>query len=588
MVGSVHDQTGRPVLDGVVTAFGPDGGVVGRGVTGPDGTFAVAVDRPAASIQVTCRHCAALRARAGDASLALIVTRFRALEQRGELDETDLAALPYRDPVQAAALIPYAFTISSGQEIISLSDRGLERGRGLVLDGGAPVYDIATGDQGLFGFPGRALGAIDRFDSGRAFEYGSYAGGGTFALDRLPDQIGTLGAVDEGGGSALALATRAGPFLPAVAESFDDGGIARRRADLDFASDFAGGFLRVETSLASQNSPDLGIAADRSRELATVAYVTESRRYRTSFGADAFSELGDELSYTNPWPYQTNSSAFDVNFRLEHPAPTTLAFGAVARTAAGAYSSLGLPPGAAHYDDELAYVEAAHDGRLSYDLGLSAARVAATVGYGGGNADALVLLPSATLGASLGDGFQLRLAASSSLRSPTIGELASSGSLYPAFSLERGSVYEADLAYDDGHRLQLDGTVFHENESGLNLRSLQGIGFGATWQVTPRLSLRAWTLHDTVPFDQPAMQLVPYADSLGPSFGRGVLWASYEAPGGLRFDAIARREFGVAGDVTDLDADAVAPLAGGFALTAGTARRENVRYSYVGLRFPHV
>ena len=67
---------------------------------------------------------------------------------------------------------------------------------------------------------------------------------------------------------------------------------------------------------------------------------------------------------------------------------------------------------------------------------------------------------------------------------------------------------------------------------------------------------------------------------------RASAWLSYEAPGGLRFDAIERGASGGAVRETDLDADVVVPLHAGFAFTAGSERERGRRRAYIGLRVP--
>ncbi len=576
-VGSIRDQTGRPV-PATITVFDAAGTVVGRGASDADGTFAVSLAAPGASLSVSCRHCAPLRATLpGSAPVALIVRRYLALDQSAP-DRADLAALPYRDPAQAAALVPYAVAVASGARVVALSDRGLGQGLGLVLDGGAAAYDPVTGDQGLFAFPGRSLDALQTSSPTRAFTYGSYAGGGTFAFDRLGDEPRTEAAFDSGAGWAFSAAAPAGSLTPALAASRDDDGVLRERADLALDQEFAGGTLRVQGVLASQDSDSLATADRRSLSFLTLAYGTISRQYVTSFGAAAESTHGSYEPAASPSAYGTSSSALDAYVRVERPAFVTLSVGGVIRAWSGAYSAYAAQE-AAHYDSELAYVEAAHAGPIWFDAGVGVDRV----GVAGTGSDA-VGLPSLSAGATLPNGFGLKLAASTSLRAPELFELPQPNVPSP-LEVQRTSLLEAALEYDDSRRLRFGADVFRQRATGLEPDSLGGVGFSLTWQVAPRLSLRAWTLHDATATNEVVPGYGSYA-SLGTSFGRAALWASYEAPLGLRFDAIARRESGVAGTAVDLDADVVAPLAAGVALAAGTSRTNNLRRTYVGLRWP--
>ena len=228
LVGSVRDQTGRPVAAEIV-AFTRARLIAGRDRSAADGTFALALSEPAASVSVSCVHCAPLRVPlASDAPLALVVTRYLALDQRGP-DEHDLQALPYDDVGDAAGLSRFVIPIASGARIASLSDRGLERGRGLILDEGAPVYDPSTGEGALFAYPAHSAGALHSAPASQALTYGSYAGGGAFALSRFADEPGDVAAFDAGPSPAFAFAGKIGSLLPAVARSHDYDGVERRR-----------------------------------------------------------------------------------------------------------------------------------------------------------------------------------------------------------------------------------------------------------------------------------------------------------------------------------------------------------------------
>jgi len=186
--------------------------------------------------------------------------------------------------------------------------------------------------------------------------------------------------------------------------------------------------------------------------------------------------------------------------------------------------------------------------------------------------------------AELGGGWRLRAGGSTSLRAPTLLELPAILAPNP-YSLERGSLLESSLAYDDARRFSFEATLYRQQLAGLGQRTLNGAGVGLSWQVAPRLSLRAWTLHDASS-DAGTNQLVaPYASLTGPSLERDVIWASYEAPGGFRADAILHHSTLPAETGTNLDADIVLPLGRSLGLAMGSAQRLNVRRSYAGLRF---
>ncbi len=583
LVGSVRDQTGRPIRAEVV-ALTQKGRVAGSDRSAADGTFAIALGAAAASLTVSCAHCAPLRVTLrGDEPLALIVTRYLALDQRGP-DERDLQALPYPDAGDAAGLGRFVIPIAAGARIASLSDRGLERGRGLVLDEGTPIYDPATGEGALFAYPERALGAIRAIPAARAFTYGSYAGGGAFALDRFEESPTTNAVYDNAGPSmALALAGRFGGLLPALARSRDDDGVERRRADLGWTSAFAGGTLRADAGLAAQHPDDLAIAEDRSRELAGFSYATAARRSRTFLGGSAYLDRGNFLLRPGGAVWGSRSSSLEADARVEHPAPIELDFGGSLRSAGGMFS-VGSTARAAHYTSTLGYLEASHSGAVSYDAGIAISRLSIAPGnYGGQSATSTALLPAASLAAELGGGFGIRLGGSTSLRAPTLLELPMASET-EAYSLERGNLLEATLSYDDSRRFGVETTAYRQQLTGLGGRTLSGVGFGLAWQVAPRLSVRAWTLHDASNENGTNLLLAPYSVLTGPSLERDVVWASYEARGGLRADAILHHGTLPGSIGTNLDADVLIPLAPALGLAIGSAQRSTVRRSYLGLR----
>jgi hypothetical protein len=578
VVGAVRDQTGRPVA-ARLTAYAADGHVVGRDSSASDGTFAIAASAPAASLEIDCTHCARQRvALAGGAPAIVIITRYLALE-RAAPDERDLASLPYKDAAESAALAPYVLAIPSGARIGALSDRGLERGRGLVLDGGTPIYDPATGDSALFGFPGRSAASVQSSPASRAFGYVNYAGGGTFAFDRLGDDPQPSLRFDSGPTTSFELTERIGALFPSIARARDEDGVERDRADLAYAGAFAGGLLRAEVSSASQHPDSLAIAEDRSRDLASVSYATASRRYRTFLNAGAYSSRGSFEFKPGGSIYDITSNSVDFNGRVEHPGPVDLAVGVSVSQSAGAYD-LNRTGHGAYYDSQLIYLEASHSGPLSYDLALAASNLTvARAEIEGGRGSVGALLPSARLGAMLGGGFDLHAGISTSLRAPTLFELST------AYTVEQGNLVEVALGYDEGRRFRAEATAFRQQLSGLGNERLNGVGFSLAWQVTPRLSLRAWTLRDASIDFTPAALALPYSPLQVPSFERAILWASYEAPRGLRFDLIAHNSTTPLGPSANVDGDVVVPLGTGVALTAGSARRDVLRRSYFGVRF---
>jgi hypothetical protein len=153
------------------------------------------------------------------------------------------------------------------------------------------------------------------------------------------------------------------------------------------------------------------------------------------------------------------------------------------------------------------------------------------------------------------------------------------------YSIERGNLTEASLSYDDAKRFECEATGYRQQLAGLGARTLNGVGIGCAWQVTPRLSLRAWTLHDSAADTGTNLLIAPYAVLTGPSLERGVIWASWEGPRGMRADAIYRQSSLTGSSGASIDASLVVPLTRTLGISAGSAARATVRRSYLGLRF---
>jgi hypothetical protein len=583
LTGSVRDQSGEAPAARIV-ARDAAGRIVGTTETSRDGTFSALLDGAAADVEVRCLHCAPFHAKTTGGPLVLIVTRFRALDG-GTPDAADFAALPYRDPAQAVALTPWVVALQApGGRVAALSDRGLGNGEGLVLDDGVPAYDPATGDPGLYAFPARSAGAVDVTPAAQAFTYGSYAGGGIFAFDPFAQGAGGDAALDLGQDYAFAARARAGQVDAALAESRDDDGIARQRFDAALSSQLGGGTLRAVVGVAAQQSADLSLGDDRSRALASLTYARTSQRAVTDVAIDAL-ETHALYSVAPLGPdYGTSAGALEARLDVARPGWVEYDYGTLVRRASAGFGDdeydgyLSGPPNAAYWS-QTAYVAAKHDGPLGFDAGIGLEN-ASLRAAGESTSTETVALPSLSANASLGGGFALRAGVSSALREPLPYELYDE--TQGDYGLARSALQEGSLDYDDGRRFRFGASLFRENVTGFAAHALGGLGLSLAWQIAPRLSLRAWTLHDDLAPYTPALALSAYPP--GASIARATAWLSYEAPGGLRFDAIDRGSSGGSTRETDLDADVVVPLRAGFAFTAGSERERGKRRAYVGLR----
>jgi hypothetical protein len=571
LVGSVRDTEGNALAGASVTARDSRGTVVGHDRTAANGTFAIVPDGTAVELDVTCTYCRSEHVSAGaNTNFAIVVLRYTALAG-GVPSGGDLQALPYVRPADVLGLIPYALPAPSGNDV---SDRGLQRGHGLILDGGAPVYDISTGESALIDFPGRYMQQIDAISADQAFRYGSYAGGGTFALDQLGDT--TLLSGDSGEPSTLALEPRFGVLAPAAGLS-DEDGFVQRRADLDVATPFAGGALRAGITEADSAATPGPFDAYRNIQIARVSYATESRNYISSLGATtaAWNET-DGLANAS----ETGGSDTSFSARLERPNGIDVAAGA-SFTAQTGYDETSTNAAllSGRVTTGTAYLEAHGDARaVGFFAGLGLSNVTQHDSFDSitKSGSELVLLPSLEVHANSGL-FGLSAGLSNSLRAPTLLEVEAANS----DALERGNLLDATLSYDDRARLRLEATVFQEYLQGASAQRTLGLGGSLVWQIAPRLSLRFWTLNDSQQlFTGPNAYLPPMTPA---PLGRQVLWTTYQAPAGIRFDAILQRNV-TNGSQLSLDGDVVVPLTARLNLVAGTSRPNGKRSYSAGLR----
>lgn len=594
VLGSVRDGDGAPIAGALVRAYDANGRPIGADRSDPAGTFALSASGTAATVEVTCRYCAARRisvpapAGPGDPQppVVVIVTRFRALLSPMP-DQRDFASLPYTRPADAIALAPFVLPAppvqgSSGD----VSDRGLERAYGLLLDQGASTYDLVRGDSVLSDFPDRSVQRVDMEPASAAYRYGNYAGGGTFVLDGR-GEAPAAASLDSGMDEVLSGYARIGAFAPAVAASRDaDAGVLRRRAGLDYEGAFEGGVLRLGAVSSDQRAfTPTPLDPQRNVNIVHAEYATASRRYRTFVDASASdTHIDDTLAFGTP--DHSDSSAIVAGFRLEHPGRVTTAFGLSSQRYTGGYF-IGFDSStlSARVGDDLAYVEASGGNeRASFDAGASFSQVSIDQYHIGAERDARaqVFLPSLSARFAIGGPFALTTSASRSLRVPTLTELASLTNGSGGRPVELGSLVSAGLAFDEARRVRAEATLFRENLAGFSDRRLTGVGVSVTWQIAPLVSLRAWTLHDAAQVLTPGLLYAPYSPI---TVSRGVLWTTYDN-GALRADAIVHRDLVDGPPETDIDGDIVVRVAPGLAVTAGTSRRSGVRTGYVGLRLP--
>ncbi|GAC1307874.1 MAG: hypothetical protein NVSMB19_20840 [Vulcanimicrobiaceae bacterium] len=570
VVGSVRDGDGAPIVRADVRLVDSRGAMTGADRTDDLGTFAIAPAAPAVSVEIRCAHCRTTSVPLADATnVAIVVTRYRALESDVPAAR-DLAALPYGKPADVFALVP--FVLGGGTGGGPVSDRGLGGGRGLASDDGAPLVDLATGTSALADVPDRFAWELGVVRADRAYRYGSSSGGGVFAVETVAPR--SRAAADAGSPASLAVAPVDGDVHLAYGVSSDGESFARR-ADIDTISALAGGTVRAGATSAAQR---FGSGAGQLRRVVRggrLAYVTASRRYRTSAAASA-----NDVAVSGATTYR--SRYLTGEFRLERPGAVALAAGLRVTRTTTAYAALTAAPYAltGRSDERLLYAEAgAGFGRASVHGALAVDDIATVASLT--NRDVRdgrgAVLPQFDVRIDLGGGAYVRGGYARSLRVPTLLE---SDGLTPApatSTLERADFVEGALGMDTGLRLRAEAIAYREQTRGFQTRRLAGVGASVVWQVAPRLSLRAWTLRASA------------ADAAPPlgfgSAGRSVLWATYANDDALRLDAIVHRDVCRAGRPSvALDGAAFVPLAPHLALAIGTTRRGDGRQYSFGIR----
>jgi hypothetical protein len=561
LVGSVRDQRGEP-LDAEVTLVGTEGQELGHDQTQSDGTFAIVPRGKANAVVVHCRFCAPTRRLIdGQGSVIIIVPRYTALAERFP-DERDMEALPYADLADTLALAPYILP-SSDQGDSSVSDRGLDGGNALILDDGIPVYNLADGYSGLDAMPSRYTGEIGFGEPNRAFTYGNYAGGGTFSI--TPRTETSSAALDIGRDADVSAHLESGKLFAAAGSSKNADGLVRRRGDLSYDADMAGG--RLDIGLAAMSSlGDATASANRYADREHIAYATASRKYRTfvSFGSSTASSA---LAASGAQP-ATHSSSLFTSVRVEHPGPVTLTYGALSQRSTGAYDTAST----GRLAEDLVYAEGRTDGRrTSIDAGASLSHIdtARSIGTQQQRISTQIGLASFAAQTALGRWFDLHADASTSMRVPTLAQTYPQASAQNAFALERSTLIETALSFQDARRIHAQTSLFRETEHGFEEQRVQGLGLSFSWQIAPLVAVRAWTLRS----------------DMGETPERSVLWSTYDNPSGIRVDAIVYRDGSAGGKEVALDGDIVIPLPPRLRLSVGTRRTNQTRCWSIGARY---
>ncbi len=183
VVGSVRDQHGAAIVGAIVTGQTLQGA---RTTTTTDagGTFALHANG-IVSVLITCRYCRSARVEVKpDEPIVLIMRRYDALADDSPTP-SDLENLPYAHVESSIALHPFTLLAQSSEPYpgSSLSDRGLSPSGSLLIDDGAPNYDIVDGQSPYVLIPARYEQSGVLEDASNAYAYGDQAAGGIVELD---------------------------------------------------------------------------------------------------------------------------------------------------------------------------------------------------------------------------------------------------------------------------------------------------------------------------------------------------------------------------------------------------------------------
>jgi hypothetical protein len=589
VVGAVRDQRGVPVAGAAVVGHRGNQAPL-RTTTDGLGTFALA-GSGIVSVLVTCRYCgpAVASVRAGE-PVVVIVDRYEALASDAP-SSSDLENLPYANVESALALRPFTLLEQSVDAYPGsrLSDRGLAPGGSLLVDDGAPNYDVVSGSSPYELVPAQYERTATRSDASDAYLYGDQAAGGTVNASPFGSdsnwQVATLGS------DAIARAQIGSDNLGAVLGSFTNDEESRQRGDL---------------------SANLSLGADQS--LAFAAGSEQGRTFTSGTSQFAGSFSFADATYTDPQLANLYVSAVldRGNYTLGTGQNTSTAvwsdsglnIGVRSLGAVSAFADFGVRASTGFYDQQAPYYYyplpriGADLTQTRADAGVNASGrdydVTAGVGtfwidYAGGTtgvsqpAKTALALPSIQAQLFPNQRWSLDLQDSDSFTLPTfVDQYEYFGPGVNAVEYDRNALLAEALTYTDQARLRVSLEQATQHVAGASSGTITSAGLSAVWQVAPSIALHAWTMHvtDTVPA---YALLTAYDGSTSPTVN--AFWLTYDATGGLRLDAIYRRDLLDGAPFYHVDGDLSGPIANRLRWYAGVEDRARRTFLVVGLRF---
>jgi hypothetical protein len=589
VVGAVRDQHGVPVAGAAVIGRRANQTPL-RTTTDELGTFALAASG-IISVLVTCRYCgpSVVSVRAGE-PVVVIVERYEALASDAP-SSSDLENLPYAHVESALGLRPFTLLEQSVDAYPGsrLSDRGLAPSGSLLVDNGAPNYDIVSGSSPYELVPAQYERTAAMSDASNAYLYGDQAAGGTVEASPWGSdsnwQVATLGS------DAIARAQIGSDNLGAVLGSFTNDEESRQRGDL--SAKFS---LGADQSLAFAGGSEQGrtLAPGTSQFAGSFSFADAT--YADPRLANLYvSAVLDRGNYTLGTSENSSTAVWS---------DSGLNIGVHSLGAVSTFADLGVRASTGFYYQDAPfyfYPLPRLGGELTQtraDAGVNASGrdydVTAGVGefwidYAGGTtgisapAKAMLALPSVQAELFPNQRWSLDLQDSGSFMLPTfVDQYEYSGPDVNAVEYDRDALLAEALTYTDQARLRVSLEQATQRVAGASSGTITSAGLSAIWQVAPSIALRAWTMHvtDTVPA---YAVTTAYDGSTTPTVN--AFWLTYDPAGGLRLDAIYRRDLLDGAPFYHVDGDLSGPIANRLRWYAGVEDRARRTFLDVGLRF---
>jgi hypothetical protein len=586
VVGSVRDQHGAAIQGAAVSGM-PASGKMATTTTDADGTFALRGDGIAA-VQIACRYCASARfaVRNGEPVVA-IVRRYDALESDSP-STGDLANLPYAHVESTMALRPFTLLAQSTRIYPgpTISDRGLSSSGSLLVDGGAPDYDVVAGLSPYETIPAGYEQAGEIADAGNAFLYGDQAGGGTVFLH--PFSTGSDSQIALIGSDAIVRA-QIGTDTSAIAMgSYSNFQESRQRADGTLEVPVAGDGVSLQLSGATEqgreySSPSswlgdsftFGDATFDDRRLANLQVTTTIDRggYAATFGSTQYdtvwSDAGFDASIHSNGPMQLFADA-GTRYSTGYYNPSTPSLPSIGAESRQSRADAGFTADGSWYAVTggvgMFWIDYSGGSYYGYSNPLSAAFATPSL--------QATLFPSGK--------WSVDLEGSGSFSLPTYLAQYQFPDGTTTIDFSRNSLFAGSLNYTDDARLRLSFEGATQSVRGSSFGTVTSAGLSATWQVAPLISVRAWGMHVTDTAEIYPGDIDPYG---GTAPSTGALWATYDNNGAVRLDAIYRRDLLDDAPFYHLDGDVSGPITAQLRWYAGAEDRMRTEFVDVGLRF---